>query len=150
MAIVKKTFPDHIFIKFGDGQEHQVVLGVKHGEFSGAHYAEIEYFVDDATGEILGPTNNKLNGLAQPLTKEKLQGHIDANIADIDAQLRAYNDTIRKLAQALTAATAQASAAAAALKDATDAHAMEKAALQNENAAPAPISLAAGETPASA
>lgn len=94
MGIVPLTRLDQIVVQFSSGQAHQLK---KPGEIEGAHLVEVEYLVDDATGAVMGRTNNPLNGHAQPLEPAKVADVIGGQFATVAAQLA---DTQKQLADA--------------------------------------------------
>lgn len=114
MSIVATKLLDHVLIQFAHGAEHQVDqtgVPLKFGALSGAQFVEIEYLIDDTTGAVVGKTNNKLNGLAQPLDPAKVSEVLGAQFPAVAAQLA---DTQKQLADL------QASAKSAAEKTAQD------------------------------
>jgi hypothetical protein len=100
MPIVTRTFLDQIHLQFAHGAEHQKASP---GEIEGAHFIEIEYVVDDATGAIVGKTNNPLNGSAQVLDPAKVSDVLGAQFATFAAQLASTQTALNAATE--TAAT---------------------------------------------
>jgi hypothetical protein len=107
--IVTKILPDHITLQFSYGGEHQLA---PLGGLEGAHLAEVEYFIDDQTGKVVGRSSNPLNGAAQPLDPAKVADLLGAKFTDFEAQLRQLQS---KLESTKTAAADAAAAATTAL-----------------------------------
>jgi hypothetical protein len=111
MAIVVRTYLDCVLVQFASGAEHQLK---KPGEIEGAHFTEIEYLVDDATGAVVGKTNNPLNGHAQPLDPAKVSALLGEQFAGVAAQLAALD---KQICEERAAAAEQAASLSAAHAD---------------------------------
>jgi hypothetical protein len=93
MPIIAKTLLDHITLQFSYGGEHQAAAL---GQLEGAHFSEVEYFIDEATGKVLGQTSNPLNGAAQKLDPAKVAGVLGEEFATFAAQLAAVQAELAK------------------------------------------------------
>ncbi|MGY4295362.1 chromosome segregation ATPase [Bradyrhizobium sp. i1.4.4] len=118
MAITTKTFLDTIVLQFSTGAEHQLKAA---GELEGAHFVEVEYLVDDASGAILGRSNRAGNGAAQVLDPAKVGEYVGAQAAAMAAQIARLTSEGAVLTSQLAERTSE-------LKEATDA----KASMQSE------------------
>jgi hypothetical protein len=84
MGIIPKILLDHITLQFSYGSEHQFA---KPGELEGAHMTEVEYFIDEDSGKVIGRTNNPLNGAARPLDPAKVAELLGDRFVAFEAQL---------------------------------------------------------------
>lgn len=79
MAIIKKTVPYEILIRFGFGGDHQACAL---GEFSGAHYRTADLIIDGETGELVAAPNV---GHAQDVPQAQLAALVGEQMAAINA-----------------------------------------------------------------
>lgn len=120
MAIVTRTLIDHIRIQFAVGEAHQTA---KLGDVEGAHLVEVEFFIDDATGNVLGRTGNPKNGLPQPLDASKVSGLLGKKFTDFATQLADVVAQLGTAKQDVASRDATIAALQAQLAEANAAHA---------------------------
>lgn len=102
MAIIKKTVPYEILIRFGFGGDHQIC---NLGEFSGAHYRTADLLIDDATGSPVAPP---VVGHAQEVPQDRLADLVGSQMSAINAgvdglknQLLAAQQRLEEYAQTI-------------------------------------------------
>lgn len=128
MAIIKRTVPYEILIRFGFGGDHQAC---QPGEFSGAHYRTADLLTDDATGELVA---SPVVGHAQEVPQDKLAALVGSEMAAINAGVASLKAELLA-AQELAAARAQTIADQAVAIQAGRNHAEEQDKTMKEQAA---------------
>jgi len=116
MATITKTFLTEVLIRFSTGMEHQTK---KPGELEAVHAIKRECIVDDATGEILGETRNRLNGQPQPIDPAEVTPLLGEQFVTFSAQLE---EAKKKAAEDAATASATISSLTKRLNAAISAH----------------------------
>lgn len=132
-----ETRLEQVFLRFSTGAAHQKS---PHGEIEGAHMVTAEYVIGD-DGEVLGVTQNPLNGMAQPLDPAKVAGVLGEQFAGVAAQLDEAQQQAASATKQLAEVTGQKEtleAACGKLQSSNDEYAKRHAAVVQTLTAPTP------------